>query len=181
MRLRGDKLKHLADEAGVGMDELVGAIERTGLDGARARTALDNWIAGRDHPRCKSADIAKLSEVIGCQVGEISRFTSMVRHNRGSSRKARLLADLIRGRSIDEALNQLSFSTKRAAGPMRKALDAAIADAERADADVTVLYVAESRVDEGPTIKRFRPKDRGRAHAIRKRTSHIIVGVEERI
>ena len=74
----------------------------------------------------------------------------------------------------------LTFSTKRAAVNIKKALTAAIADADQADADVTALYVSQSHVDEGPVMKRFRPKDRGRAHAILKQTSHITIGVEER-
>jgi large subunit ribosomal protein L22 len=81
---------------------------------------------------------------------------------------------------VDEALNLLSFTTKRAAVNMKKALNAAIADAERAEADVTSLYVVESRVDDGGMIKRFQPKDRGRAHPIEKRLSHITIGLEEK-
>ncbi|MEM1331164.1 MAG: 50S ribosomal protein L22 [Planctomycetota bacterium] len=111
----------------------------------------------------------------------MGRFTSEVRNHRGSPTKARLVADLVRGKPVDEAMNLLTFSTKRAATNVKKALAAAIADAEQADADVTRLFVAESRVDEGMHIKRFQPKDRGRAHPILKRTSHITVGVEERI
>ncbi|MEL7471951.1 MAG: 50S ribosomal protein L22 [Planctomycetota bacterium] len=110
----------------------------------------------------------------------MARFTSEVRFHRGSTQKARLVADLVRGKTVDEALNALTFSHKRATVNIRKALDAAIADAEQADADVTSLVVAESRVDEGPPIKRFRPKDRGRAHPILKGTSHITIAVEER-
>ncbi|MFG0251415.1 MAG: 50S ribosomal protein L22 [Phycisphaerales bacterium JB038] len=106
-------------------------------------------------------------------------YVSKFNYARISPRKARLVADLIRGKSLDEALNLLTFSKKRAAVMVKKTLQAAVADAEEQDADVTALYVCESRVDEGPTIKRWRPKDRGRAHPINKRTSHIIVGVEE--
>jgi len=79
-----------------------------------------------------------------------------------------------------EAENLLTFTTKRAALNVKKALRAAIADAEQAQADTTALYVVESRVDAGGMIKRFQPKDRGRAHQILKRLSHITIGVEER-
>ncbi|MCK4871496.1 MAG: 50S ribosomal protein L22 [Phycisphaerales bacterium] len=106
-------------------------------------------------------------------------YTSKYNYARISARKVRLVADLIRGKSLDEALSLLSFSKKRAAVMVKKTLDAAVADAELDDADITVLYVSESRVDAGPTLKRWRPKDRGRAHPINKRTSHIIVAVEE--
>jgi large subunit ribosomal protein L22 len=106
-------------------------------------------------------------------------FVSKYNYARISPRKVRLVADMIRGKRLDEALTALSFSNKRAAVMVRKCLDAAVADAEQQDADITALYVCESRVDEGPTIKRWQPKDRGRAHPINKRTSHIIIGVEE--
>ncbi|MGP1309183.1 MAG: 50S ribosomal protein L22 [Phycisphaerales bacterium] len=108
------------------------------------------------------------------------RFTSQADFVRGSARKARLVADMIRGMPVERALSTLQFSPKRAAVDVRKTLSAAIADAEQGNADVGALFVAESRVDGGPTMKRFHPKDRGRAHTIRKRMSHIVVGVEER-
>jgi large subunit ribosomal protein L22 len=87
---------------------------------------------------------------------------------------------MVRGRPVDEALNILAFTPKRAAVNIKKALSAAIADAEQAEADVTALYIAESRCDAAPQIKRFQPKDRGRAHPILKRSSHITISVQER-
>jgi large subunit ribosomal protein L22 len=170
----------LAAKEGVTPEQLAQAVERTGLSGDRALAAVRNWMAGRDHPRCKAADIAKLASAVKAQAKDLARFTSTVNHHRGSPRKAKLLVDLIRGRKVDDALNQLSFTPKRAAVNVRKALNAAIADAEQAQADMTILYVAESRVDDGPRIKRFQPKDRGRAHPILKRLAHITVGLEER-
>jgi large subunit ribosomal protein L22 len=102
------------------------------------------------------------------------------RFARIAPRKARLVADLIRGMSVDEAFTQLQLSKKRAAWYLRSVLKSAIANAEEKDADVSALYISESRVDEGPTIKRFQPKDRGRAHPINKRTSHLHISVDER-
>lgn len=180
MRLRADKLSELAERAGVTPEQLAAAISRTGLDGPRALSAVRNWLRGSDHPRCKAADISKLAQAVGAEPKDIARFTSQIRFHRGSPRKAKLLVDLIRGRHVDDALNQLSFSPKRASVNIRKALSAAIADAELAQADVTALFVAESRVDDAPRIKRFQPKDRGRAHPILKRMGHITVTVEER-
>jgi len=81
---------------------------------------------------------------------------------------------------VDQALNLLTFTTKKAAVNVKKALAAAIADAEQGEVDTTLLFVSESRVNEGTVIKRFQPKDRGRAHAILKQTSHITVSVQER-
>jgi large subunit ribosomal protein L22 len=93
-------------------------------------------------------------------------------------RKARLVADLIRGRGVADALTELEFSKRRGAYFVQGVLKSAIANAEQASADVSRLVVVESRVDEGPTIKRFQQKDRGRAHPIMKRTIHIIVAVD---
>ena len=101
------------------------------------------------------------------------------RFARIAPRKARLVADQIRGRRVDDAMTELQFSKKRAAWYLKAVLQSAIANAEEQDADVTRLVVCESRVDEGPVIKRWRPKDRGRAHPIRKPTSHLVVAVQE--
>lgn len=104
-------------------------------------------------------------------------YRSIHRFARIAPRKARLVADLIRGQRIDEALTSLEFSKKRAAWYFKHVLRSAIANAEEQDADVHRLVVTESRVDEGPTIKRWQPKDRGRAHPINKRTSHLHVTI----
>ncbi len=180
MKLRSDKLKALMAERDVSAEDLAGAVERTGLEGPRSLSAVRSWMRGSDHPRCKASDLARMADALGAEPKDIARFVSCVRHHRGSPRKARLLADLIRGKSFKEAEELLTFNTKRAAVNMKKALLAAYADAEEQGVGPETLVVAESRVDEGPHIKRFRPKDRGRAHPILKRTSHITVGVEER-
>ncbi|MDG1838714.1 MAG: 50S ribosomal protein L22 [Phycisphaerales bacterium] len=102
------------------------------------------------------------------------------RFARIAPRKARLVADLIRGLRVDVAMNELEFSKKRAAWYLKAVLKSAIANAEERDADVGSLVISESRVDEGPTLKRFQPKDRGRAHPIRKRTCHLHIVLDER-
>jgi len=102
------------------------------------------------------------------------------RADRLAARKARLVAALIRGKRVDDAMTQLELTPKRAAWFLKAVLKSAIANAEEGDADVRNLYVTESRVDEGPTMKRFQPKDRGRAHRILKRTSHLIIAVDEK-
>ena len=101
------------------------------------------------------------------------------RFARISARKARLIADMIRGQEVTEAMNILKFTPHRAAGMIDKVLRSAVANADNAEADDERLIVETTLVDEGPTIKRFHPKDRGRAHPIMKRTSHITVVVEE--
>ena len=101
------------------------------------------------------------------------------RYARISPRKARLVTQLITDRHVDQALELLKFTRKRASEMVDKVLRSAMANADEQEADVRLLFVHEARVDEGPTIKRFRPKDRGRAHPIKKRTSHIVVTVGE--
>lgn len=104
----------------------------------------------------------------------------MHRYARISPRKARLVADLIRGQHVNTAQDILRFTPKRASGLIGKVLKSAIANANENEADVRRLVVAEARIDAGPYFRRWRPKDRGRAHQILKKTSHIIVVVEER-
>ena len=97
-----------------------------------------------------------------------------------SPQKARLVADQVRGKKVDQALNILKFSNKRAAGVLKKVLESAIANAENNDgADVDELKVREIMVDEGPTMKRTRPRAKGSADRILKRTSHITIRVSD--
>jgi large subunit ribosomal protein L22 len=101
------------------------------------------------------------------------------RNARISARKARLLTDLIRNKPVDEALDLLKFNKKRAAVMVAKVLRSAIANADVREADVDNLFVAKSFCDEGIVMKRFQPKDRGKAYSILKRSCHICVEVEE--
>lgn len=97
---------------------------------------------------------------------------------RMSARKVRLVADMVRGRDVQDALNILKFSPNRASGMISQVIKSAVASANEGEADVDSLIVKEIRIDEGPVMKRFRPKDRGRAYNILKRTSHISVVVD---
>lgn len=97
-----------------------------------------------------------------------------------SAQKARLVANQIRGKSVDEALNILAFSPKKGAAIMKKVLESAIANAEHNEgADVDELKVSTVFVDEGMTMKRIKPRAKGRADRILKRTCHITVKVAE--
>lgn len=107
-------------------------------------------------------------------------WTATHRYARIAERKARLLADLIRGRRCDDAVALLKFTHKRAAIMVDRVLKSAMASANEQEAQMSKLFVSEARVDGGPIIKRFRPKDRGRAHSIQKRTSHIVVSVDQK-
>jgi large subunit ribosomal protein L22 len=103
-----------------------------------------------------------------------------MRYAKLSAQKARLVADQIRGLPAEQALNQLRFSNKKAAGLMRKVLESAIANAEHNEgADIDELKVAVVMVDEGPTAKRMHARAKGRGNRIMKRTSHLTVTVSD--
>jgi large subunit ribosomal protein L22 len=102
------------------------------------------------------------------------------KYARISSRKVKLVLDMIRGLDVQDALTVLKFSPNRASSLVTTVLNSAVANANELQANVDQLVVSKAIVGEGPTIKRFRPKDRGRAHPINKRTSHITVEVDER-
>lgn len=180
MRINAKKLKKAAEKAKLSETQIAEAIASPGFGTPDAERAVKNWMRGTDHPRCKAGTIRRIAEVLGVGPKDIAKFTSEVRYHRGSPRKARLMADLIRGKPYETALNLLTFNTKRPAVNLKKALNAALAEAELAEADTTRLFVSESRVDEAPRIKRFQPKDRGRAHAIIKPLSHITISLEEK-
>ncbi|MFQ5900741.1 MAG: 50S ribosomal protein L22 [Thermodesulfobacteriota bacterium] len=98
-----------------------------------------------------------------------------------SPQKTRLVIDLIRGRGVEDALFKLSVCSKAVAETVAKVLRSAIANAENTGAvDVDNLYVKKVFVDQGPSMKRMRPRAMGRANMIKKRTSHITVVVDER-
>ena len=97
-----------------------------------------------------------------------------------SAQKARLVADQIRGKSVGEALNILAFSSKKGAELVKKVLESAIANAEHNEgADIDELRVSTVFVDEGMTMKRIKPRAKGRADRIFKRTCHITVKVAD--
>ncbi len=97
-----------------------------------------------------------------------------------SAQKARLVADQVRGKPVEEALSLLEFSPKKAAHIVKKILDSAIANAENNEgADVDELKVSSIFVDEGMTMKRLRPRAKGRADRILKRSCHITVKVAD--
>ncbi|MGB3634827.1 MAG: 50S ribosomal protein L22 [Rubrobacteraceae bacterium] len=101
---------------------------------------------------------------------------AVAKYVRIAPRKARLVADEIRGKGYADAVSALQFTNKRAAGIVGDVVNSAASNAENNhDLDAEDLFVREIRVDDGPTIKRYRPRAMGRATMIRKRTSHITV------
>lgn len=106
-------------------------------------------------------------------------WTAKHRFARMAPRKGRLVIDTIRGRRCSDAIEQLRFNRRRSARFIEAVLKAAMADADEQEADMRKLLVKEARIDGGPYYRRWRPKDRGRAHPIAKRTSHIVVTLVE--
>lgn len=106
-------------------------------------------------------------------------WTARHRFARIAPRKARLVVDTIRGELCNDAVEQLRFNRRRAARFVEAVLKSAMVSADEQEADMRRLYVRGARVDGGPYYRRWRPKDRGRAHPIAKRTSHIIVMLAE--
>ncbi len=112
---------------------------------------------------------------------ELPSAVARARYVRVTAMKARRVVDLIRGRNAREALAVLQFAPQAASEPVAKVLASAMANAENnLSLDPDTLWVGEAYVDEGPTLKRFRPRAQGRAYRIRKRTSHITVEVVSR-
>lgn len=100
---------------------------------------------------------------------------AILKNYRQSPRKVRLLADLVRGKRVNEALRHLSFVDKRAAGPFIKVINSAVANAKNAGRAAETLKIAKVTVDKGMTFKRFMPRARGSASPINRRSSHIVV------
>jgi large subunit ribosomal protein L22 len=106
---------------------------------------------------------------------------AIAKYIRISPRKIRLLMREIRGKQVGEALNLLTFAPQKGGPLLRKVLNSAIANAgQNPDMDVDRLFIKHIYADEGPTLKRFRPRAMGRATRIRKRTSHLTIILDEK-
>lgn len=106
---------------------------------------------------------------------------AIAKYVRIAPRKARLVADLIRGKSVGEAISILKHTPRAATEAVEKVVKSAAANAEHNDKlNPDLLFISDIRIDEGPTLKRFRPRAQGRASRINKRTSHILVKVSEK-
>ena len=116
----------------------------------------------------------------------MSEASAKLNNYRVSAQKARLVADMIRGRQVEEALNLLDLSSKRFSRPLAKLVRSAVANAEEKNArdkagiDIDNLYVSKIAVDEGPSMWRIRARAQGRAAWIQHRTSHVTVELQER-
>jgi len=176
------KFKQLCRQRNVGVGYLAEQLARAGLSVEEARKAVKNWQKGLFKPLPRKTDIEQLASALEAEVNDLQAWHSSYRFAPMSARKVRLVTQLIVGRSVQEAMDILKFTRKRAAGMVLKVLKAAVADADEQEADVDRLYVSEARVDDAGIrlgTKRWIPKDRGRAHPIRKRACHIHVTVCE--
>ncbi|MFA6042118.1 MAG: 50S ribosomal protein L22 [Patescibacteria group bacterium] len=107
-------------------------------------------------------------------------YSATLRHLRISSRKVRLVANLIRGKAVLEAQNILTHLAKGSTGPLRKLLDSAVANAKQAGEKVEGLHIAKITADMAPRLERYRPRAMGRAALILKHASHITLSVAHR-
>ena len=180
--LNPEKLKKISKDRKVSVEQLAGQIVRAGLDKQEAISAVKNWQKGLFKPIPSSEDIKKLAAALGVEPNDIAGWCSTCRYAPFAPRKARLVTQLITGRNVQDALDILKFTRKRAAEMVSKILRAAIADADEQEADVDNLYVSEARVDDAGIrigTKRWIAKDRGRAHPLHKMGCHIHVSVSQ--
>jgi len=180
--LSADKLKKLCGRRQVSIDQLAGQLVRGGLDKKKAAAAIKNWQKGLFKPIPRAEDLRRLAAGLSVDVNDLANWCSSCRYAPGSARKARLVTQLIVGRNVQDAMDILKFTRKRAAVMVNKVLKNAVADADEQRADVDSLYVSQARVDDAGVrlgTKRWIAKDRGRAHPIRKGACHIHVTVTQ--
>jgi len=180
--LSAAKLKRLCKKRQIGSNALANQLVRAGLDGEEAVSALKNWQKGFFVPAPTKADVERLASALSVEVNELAEWRSCCRYAPMSARKVRLVTQLLAGRPVQDAMDILKFTRKRAAGFVDKVLKSAVADADEQQADVEKLYVSEARVDDAGIrigTKRFQEKDRGRAHSIGKKACHIHITVSE--
>jgi large subunit ribosomal protein L22 len=108
----------------------------------------------------------------------MAKVTAKLSNYRQSPRKVRLIADLVRGKNVADALGQLQFMAKRSSGPITKLIQSALANADQMSLDKASLFVKEIRVDKGTVLHRWMPRARGRAFPIKKRSSHILITLD---
>jgi large subunit ribosomal protein L22 len=180
--LSSEKLKQVSREKQVSVEELARHLVRGGLDQKKAVSAVKNWSKGLFKPKPEAEDVRRLASALSVEENELADWCSSCRYAPVSAQKARLVTQLINGRSVQDAMDVLKFTRKRAASIIDKVLKSAVADADEQQADVDSLYVSSARVDDAGVrigTKRWIPKDRGRAHPIRKKACHIHITVTE--
>ena len=180
--LSAEKLKDLCRQQQVSIDDLASHLARGGFDRQKAAVAVKNWQKGLFKPEPQAEDIRRLATALSTEVNDLVDWRSSCRYAPMSARKARLVTEMITGLRVQEAMDVLKFTRKRAATMIDKVLRTAVADADEQQADVDNLYVSSATVDDAGIrigTKRWIPKDRGRAHPIHKKACHIQVTVTQ--
>ncbi len=180
--LSSEKFNKVCKERKANIEQLAERIVRGGLNKKQAVSAVKNWQKGLFKPKPRRADIEHLASALNVDQNEIKDWQSSYQYAPMSPTKVRLVTAMIVGRPVQDAMDLLKFTNKRAASMIDKVLKAAVADADEQQADVDNLYVSEARVDDAGLrigTKRWIAKDRGRAHPIRKKASHIYVKVAQ--
>jgi len=177
-----DKLKEFVKNRQMNSEQLAGYLVKAGRDRKEALAAVKNWQRGLFKPQPDADDIRRLAGALSVDINDLADWQSSYRFAPISARKARLVAQLITGRSVQDAMDILKYTRKRAAMMMDKTLKSAVANADEQQAEVDNLYVCSARVDDAGVrigTKRWMAKDRGRAHPIRKKACHIHVTVTQ--
>ncbi len=180
--LSANKLKELCQQQQMRTEQLAGQIARGGFDKKQAALAIKNWQNGLFKPKPHTEDVRQLAAALSVEVNDLHDWRSSYRFAPISARKARLVTQMIIGRGVQDAMDILKFTRKRAATMIDKVLRAAVADADEQQADVDTLYVNCARVDDAGVrvgTKRWMAKDRGRAHPISKKACHIYITVTQ--
>ena len=180
--LSANKLKGLCERRRMGIEQLAGQLVRGGLNKKEAAAAVKNWQKSLFKPVPRKEDIRHLATALSAEVNDLADWCSSYRFAPLSARKARLVTQLIVGRTVQDAMDILKFTRKRAAAMINKVLKSAVADADEQQADVDNLYVTCARVDDAGVrigTKRWIAKDRGRAHPISKKACHIHITVTQ--
>ena len=180
--LSAGKLQELCRERQMDIGQLAERLAGAKLNKKQAVAAVKNWQKGLFKPEPRADDISRLATALSVEVNDIADWRSSYRFAPMSARKARLVTQLIVGRSVQDAMDLLKFTRKRAATMIDKVLRSAVADADEQQVDVDNLYVSSARVDDAGIrigTKRWIPKDRGRAHPIRKKACHIHITITQ--
>lgn len=180
--LSANKFKELCQQQQMNVEQLTDQLARPGLSKKESIVAVRNWQKGLFKPKPGAEDIRHLAAALSAEVNDLLDWRSSYRFAPMSARKVRLVTQLIAGRSVQDAMDILKFTQKRAAAMINKVLRSAVADADEQQADVDNLYVSSARVDDAGVrigTKRWIPKDRGRAHPISKKACHIHITVTQ--
>ena len=174
--LSAQKLKEYCLQRQMDVGQMADRLAGARLNKKQAVAAIKNWQKGLFKPEPRADDIDRLASALSVEVNDIADWRSSYRYAPISARKARLVTQLIVGRSVQDAMDILKFTRKRAATMIDKVLKSAVADADEQQVDVDNLYVSSARVDDAGVrigTKRWMPKDRGKAYPIHKKACHI--------